>query len=155
MCFLRHWLLAAYTQEAEETASEEEVGVGFKARGGAKQNPAAPWERPHPGSFCRPQPWVHGDEWVWTQGICKQIHKHTQHAHGCCVVSGFLDLKLPLKLHWNVLIQWLASGSVCSFIVADAALSSVIHFPACLMFANSKGPHLHLVCERSSALIQR
>lgn len=51
-----------YVQEAEETAPEEEVGVGLEARGGAEQNPAVSRERPYPGSFCWPQSGVYGDE---------------------------------------------------------------------------------------------
>lgn len=51
-----------YVQEAEETASEEEVRDGHKARGGAEQNPAAPREGPLSGSICWPEPRVHGDE---------------------------------------------------------------------------------------------
>lgn len=55
-------LFPPLVQETEETAPEEEVRVGLKARGGAEQNPAAPRERPLPGSICWPKPRVHGDE---------------------------------------------------------------------------------------------
>lgn len=75
-------IICCFAQKAEKTSQAEEVRTGFKARGGAEQNPSVLWERPHPGSFCGPKSRIYGNEWVLTQ---------KRHAY-CCCFEFFLPL---------------------------------------------------------------